>query len=302
MADSLLCIVAQRLVKRLCPDCREVGPITDEERALLEPFTDEVPEEVARPVGCPRCRNGYRGRIGIQEMLVFDTEVRDWVRSGVPTSQIRGNLIRRGDRLAPSLAIDKVRALDLSPLDAHESVLSEEEEATKQSRMGSSNVYVSPPDGPPLQDDSGIGFAEREETPDGHLMIGSDRAPRIVIADDDEDTRELLVRVLAHAGYEVLPAMDGIEALGLVDRNEVDMVITDAHMPGLDGLGLLRTLAEKYPLVPVMLLTGTAEADAEAEALRMGAADYVRKPTRRDVLLLRVERAFRNAQRHQQGE
>ncbi len=66
MADAILGIVAQRLLKKLCPFCKIVVPISNEEIEMLSTFTDEIPSKVAHPVGCIRCNNsGYSGREGV---------------------------------------------------------------------------------------------------------------------------------------------------------------------------------------------------------------------------------------------
>ena len=86
MVEALLGIVAQRLLKRLCPHCKRVAPITDKEIEILRPYTTEMPAQVAHPVGCPKCREGYFGREAVYEIIAFDQEVLDRVRSGMPIS------------------------------------------------------------------------------------------------------------------------------------------------------------------------------------------------------------------------
>ena len=100
MADTILCVVAQRLLKRLCPHCKRVEPISPQEIDLLSPFSPHLPSEVAHPVGCPICDNtGHLGREGVYEVLRFDPEISDMVRSGKPISEIRRFSWERGNWL-----------------------------------------------------------------------------------------------------------------------------------------------------------------------------------------------------------
>ncbi len=98
MADSLLGIVAQKLVKKLCPHCKEVGPIELEERQILSDFADTIPEIVARPIGCRACREtGYLGREAVNEIMRFDAALSEMVRAGASISRIRQFCVDRGD-------------------------------------------------------------------------------------------------------------------------------------------------------------------------------------------------------------
>lgn len=310
MADAILCIVAQRLLKRLCPDCRRVEPITPEEEAMLEQFTDELPREVAHPVGCPKCRQGYRGRVGVQEVLDFDRDVANWIREGVAVSEIRRRVRARGSYLLTDSVIDKIRSFDVPVLDAYERVLVEEEPpsdadtpvpiqswrtggkaddaATASDTIGATAGPAFPrPWGAPGESDTG-GTAGS----DG-MLIGVAEAPhrsRVLIADDDPPTRDLLASVLRDADYDVALAADGESALARVHEQPFDIILSDINMPGINGLEMLDRLLKEGVTTPVIMLTGVYDGEAEASALRLGAVDFVRKPVRKDVLLLRVRR------------
>lgn len=315
MADAVLCIVAQRLLKRLCPLCRSVLPITDEERALLEPFTDEIPPEVAHPVGCSECREGYRGRVGVQEVLDFDRDVANWIRDGIPVSDIRRRVRARGSYLLTDSAIDKVRSGDLSVADVYERVLVEEEPAGETAAADPAPVPARLPqldrEGPIGQKSAGApdgaaafprpwGSASTggtsTEPGDGasdEMLIGVAEARhrlRVLIADDDPPTRDLLASVLSDADYDVSLAADGVSALARVHEQPFDLILSDVNMPGLDGLALLDQFLREGITTPVIMLTGVSDGESEASALRLGAVDFIRKPVRKDVLLLRVRR------------
>jgi CheY-like chemotaxis protein len=81
--------------------------------------------------------------------------------------------------------------------------------------------------------------------------------PRILLVDDDDMVREVLMEQLAEYGYEVLPAEQAATALALLDANEpVHVLITDLKMPGMDGIALIRETRQRRPRLPVILLTG----------------------------------------------
>jgi DNA-binding NtrC family response regulator len=115
--------------------------------------------------------------------------------------------------------------------------------------------------------------------------------PRALVVDDDALSREFLAEAVAAAGYEVLPAGDGAEACGLLEREEFDLVLTDLRLPGKDGLHVLHAAKERHPSRPVVLLTAYGEVDTAVGAMRDGASDFLQKPVspeRLDVVLRRL--------------
>jgi DNA-binding NtrC family response regulator len=101
---------------------------------------------------------------------------------------------------------------------------------------------------------------------------------RILIADDDESARTGLAELLSTWGYEVEQAIDGKDALDRAPAFGPTVVIADLVMPGLDGLALLKPLAELNPNTAVILLTGHATVETAVSAMREGAYDYLTKP------------------------
>src|SRR5216683_2064936 len=101
---------------------------------------------------------------------------------------------------------------------------------------------------------------------------------RILIADDDESARSGLADLLSTWGYEVEEAIDGKDALERVPAFGPSVVIADLVMPGLDGVALLKPLAELNPNTAVILLTGHATVETAVSAMREGAYDYLTKP------------------------
>lgn len=120
-------------------------------------------------------------------------------------------------------------------------------------------------------------------------------ARKILLADDDEDVREGLGRLLRFEGYETLLAGDGRTALALVDVPEggPDLVLMDVTMPELDGLAATRRIRASGSTVPILMITGRAAVGDRIVALDNGADDYLMKPFDVEELLARVRALLR---------
>jgi CheY-like chemotaxis protein len=107
-------------------------------------------------------------------------------------------------------------------------------------------------------------------------------AKTILIADDRETSRELIATVLTSAGYTVIEASDGQEAVQRALETSADLVILDLHMPHLDGFGVLQRLrAEgRYAVIPIVALTASAMAGDCERALESGFTAYISKPVK----------------------
>ena len=113
---------------------------------------------------------------------------------------------------------------------------------------------------------------------------------RILVVDDDSQLREAIVDTLMLTGYDCLEASSGEDALYQLSKRSVDMVIADIQMDGMDGHTLLRNIRDKYPQLPVLLMTAYANIDGAVRAMREGAIDYLAKPFAPEVLLNQVSR------------
>jgi DNA-binding NtrC family response regulator len=111
----------------------------------------------------------------------------------------------------------------------------------------------------------------------------------ILLVDDEEGYRKLIARVLTKAGYEVLQAGNGMGALSLLERSNVDLVISDILMPVLNGYALVARLRAKWPDMPVILTTGFLSPDA-AKTMMNGSVDFIPKPINAETLLDMVHR------------
>ena len=105
--------------------------------------------------------------------------------------------------------------------------------------------------------------------------------PKTILTVDDSNTmREMVTFVLESAGYRVVEAKDGEHALGRVTITPVDLVITDQHMPGMDGLALVRSLRamRDYKRVPILVLTTEASEEVKMQGREAGATGWLVKP------------------------
>lgn len=114
--------------------------------------------------------------------------------------------------------------------------------------------------------------------------------PRVLIAEDEPHLREVLRFQLEAAGFDVVAAEDGQQAVDLALERPPDVVLTDVMMPRLDGFEVTRRLRAAYPTrhIPIILLTAKAEADDKVHGLQGGANDYITKPWQARELVLRL--------------
>jgi putative nucleotidyltransferase with HDIG domain len=120
-------------------------------------------------------------------------------------------------------------------------------------------------------------------------------AERILIVDDEEPIREIVSSMLTSAGYLCRAAESGLQALSLLESGEqFDLMLSDLMMAELDGVGLLERTKERFPDMPVVMVTAVHDISVALAALRNGAYDYLLKPFERDQLLATARRALEN--------
>lgn len=119
-------------------------------------------------------------------------------------------------------------------------------------------------------------------------------SPRILVADDEPNLRRVLVAILKREGYDVSQAVDGVEALELID-DKTDVVITDLKMPRVDGMKVLQEISTRHPKIPVIMITAFGSVDNAVAAVKAGAFDYIEKPFEQEQIRQIVEKAVRQA-------
>ena len=118
---------------------------------------------------------------------------------------------------------------------------------------------------------------------------------RILVVDDEEPIREIVASMLGAAGYLCKQAGSGMEALSVLNSGEeFELMLSDLMMADLDGIGLLERTKEKYPDMPVVMVTAVHDISVALAAIRNGAYDYLLKPFEREQLLNTVSRALEN--------
>jgi cyclic di-GMP phosphodiesterase len=120
-------------------------------------------------------------------------------------------------------------------------------------------------------------------------------ADRILVVDDEESIREIVCSMLTTASYKCDQAGSGMEALALLESGEqFELMLSDLMMANLDGIGLLEKTKERFPDMPVVMVTAVHDISVALAAIRNGAYDYLLKPFEREQLLATVSRALEN--------
>jgi putative nucleotidyltransferase with HDIG domain len=118
---------------------------------------------------------------------------------------------------------------------------------------------------------------------------------RILVVDDEEAIREIVTSMLTSASYKCRQAGSGLQALALLDSGEeFELMLSDLMMAELDGIGLLERTKERFPDMPVVMVTAVHDISVALGAIRNGAYDYLLKPFEREQLLATVRRALEN--------
>lgn len=117
---------------------------------------------------------------------------------------------------------------------------------------------------------------------------------KVLVVDDKEMMRDSVGSTLRRAGFEIVVASNGEDALGVIARDRPDVVVTDLKMPGMTGLELLERISQLDDELPVVLMTAFGTIETAVEAMRFGAFDYVTKPFEGDELIITIKRALRH--------
>src|SRR5256884_2918654 len=125
--------------------------------------------------------------------------------------------------------------------------------------------------------------------------------PRILVVDDERSMRELLAIVLRREGYEVVLAENGRAAIEVLEREAIDILVSDIKMPDLSGVDVLRAAKRIDQDILGIMITAFASTDTAVEAMRLGACDYLSKPFDVDLLRMKVREKIENRQLRQEN-
>jgi len=117
----------------------------------------------------------------------------------------------------------------------------------------------------------------------------------ILVVDDQENIRKLIAAYLIREGYRVFLAGDGQEALDVIDKTQIDMMIADIMMPNMDGITLTNELRTSMYIFPILMITAKDSIEDKKNGFRAGTDDYMIKPIDFEEMLLRVEALLRRA-------
>ena len=117
----------------------------------------------------------------------------------------------------------------------------------------------------------------------------------ILVVEDNDDMRELFCTVLDGSGYHSIPASDGMDALNIMEKEYIDLIVADIMMPHMDGFELVKSLRDAGYTLPIMMVTAKDQFEDKQRAYLAGADDYMIKPINVKELVLRVEALLRRA-------
>ena len=117
---------------------------------------------------------------------------------------------------------------------------------------------------------------------------------KVLAVDDSASMRQMVSFTLKGAGYDVVEAKDGVEALGIAKTSSFNLVITDVNMPNMDGISLIRELRtlDDYKFIPMLMLTTESGMDKKTEGKAAGATGWIVKPFNPDQLLATIKRVI----------
>jgi len=303
IAPALRGIVAQRLMRRLCKNCRQVATEPVNER-----FTRFIPPGATlyQAVGCLECSTtGYRGRFSIVEVLTMSPNIERRIADGATAEKIAEAAREAGMRSLWDSGLRHVLGGE-STLDELLRVTDPPSEATtvatapappRRSARGKTGAVPPPAAAAAAVPEAAPEFSmdmellEEPAAPDGIVAGGRGQGACVLLVEDEEQLRRVMKDLLQREGYRVAEARDGIQALDEVDRFAPDVIILDLNLPGLDGYGVLAQLRSRPATreIPVMVLTAKGDEDNEVRVFELGADDFVTKPFRARSLTARLE-------------
>jgi type II secretory ATPase GspE/PulE/Tfp pilus assembly ATPase PilB-like protein/CheY-like chemotaxis protein len=310
IAASLRGVVAQRLMRRLCPTCKEVWMEAPPER-LRRWIPQGTP--LYRAAGCPDCAmTGYRGRFAILEILTMNPELERRIAAGDAADRIaeaarRGGMkslwesglahVTRGESTIEELT----RVVDIPSDDgprpapagetARPSGTTRTSGITDAPRWSPAPATVTVPPEPAGAVMTHFDLLEEHVTPARRSGVHGQPASKVLLVDDEDSLRKVMRDLLERDGYVVTEARDGVQALDQVDRIGPDIIVLDLNLPGLDGYGVLSHLRSRPATagIPVIVLTAKGDEDNEVRVFELGADDFLTKPFRARALSARLE-------------
>ena len=117
----------------------------------------------------------------------------------------------------------------------------------------------------------------------------------ILVVEDNQNTQKLMQKVLSQNGYEPIPAYDGVEALDVLDKKHVDLIVLDIMMPRMDGYEFTQTLRDSGCDIPILMGTAKEKPADKHRGFQIGTDDYMVKPVDEEEMLLRIAALLRRS-------
>ncbi len=289
IAASLRGVVAQRLMRKLCPTCKEVWMEAPPER-LRRWIPKGTP--LYHAAGCPDCAmTGYRGRFSILEILTMTPELERLIAAGEAADRIAEAAQRGGMKSLWDSGLAHVMRGE-STLEELTRVVDVPAEA-EAPPVPAPGTKVRPAAEPVTAGPVSTVFDLLEEHVPPARRSGAHGQPasKVLLVDDEDSLRKVMRDLLERDGYVVTEARDGVQALDQVDRVGPDIIVLDLNLPGLDGYGVLSHLRSRPATanIPVIVLTAKGDEDNEVRVFELGADDFLTKPFRARALSARLE-------------
>jgi len=116
---------------------------------------------------------------------------------------------------------------------------------------------------------------------------------KVLLVDDEKDFIESLAERLQLRDFDVTTALNGIDALSLIQKNDFDVIVLDVKMPGKDGIETLKEIKKTTQLSQIIMLTGNATVESAIQGMKLGAYDYIMKPTVTEDLIELINKAYK---------
>lgn len=273
IASSVGSIVAQRLVRRLCDCC---VPAEGAMKDRCEELGVDV-HQVKQAKGCEQCaQTGYKGRIGIFSFLEFSEQVVESIRHDESEGEIARHARELGYRSLEESGLELV-AQGLTSIDELERTLGNLDPAALKRAVATAGPA---PHAKPA----------KSESPG--RVAGPLGKRKVLLVEDEENTRTVLSLLLQREHFEVIEASNGIEALECVYQHGPELIVCDLMMPKMNGIEMVQKLKNDARTrdIPVLVLTAADDEKNELSLIGGGADDFVSKTTDTKIMMARVHR------------
>ncbi len=256
IASSVILIIAQRLIRVICSNCKEEYTPDTSELGKFESYISKLKiTKFYKGKGCKECGfTGYFGRTAIFEIFELNKKIQDLIGQKVAASVLSQEAQSCGMKSLAESGMQKV-ALGLTTL----------EEVSRVAVLDMMEDLV-------------------EEQP-------KRERPLVLVVDDEDNIRKVVGMRLKTAGFDIIEACNGVEAVEKSIRNQPDLIVMDVMMPIMDGFEATKQIRSelKTAAIPIVMLTAKGDANSEVQGLDAGADDYIAKPFDGVRLLARIK-------------